>query len=181
MKIYTKTGDGGTTSLIGGRRVSKADVQVEAYGTLDELNSWLGLVACDLIEDAPLHKFLLQMQGVLLKIGGFYSFDFASGKSFDYPFVEDADIEELERWIDELDATLPPLDHFILPGGTPASCHAHIARTVCRRAERALVGLVERMNVEATRACMAQRYINRLSDFLFVLARYQNEVPKVSF
>ncbi|MDE7356943.1 MAG: ATP:cob(I)alamin adenosyltransferase, partial [Bacteroidales bacterium] len=72
-------------------------------------------------------------------------------------------------------------DHFILPGGTPASCHAHIARTVCRRAERALVGLVERMNIEATRACMAQRYINRLSDFLFVLARYQNEVPKVSF
>lgn len=167
--------------MIGGRRVSKADPQVEAYGTLDELNSWVGLVACDLVKDEPLHKFLLQIQGVLFKIGGFYSFDFASGKSFDYPFVEDADIEELERWIDELDATLRPLDHFILPGGTPASCHTHIARTVCRRAERALVGLEKSMNAEATRACMAQRYINRLSDFLFVLARYQNEVRAVSF
>ena len=161
--------------------MSKADAQVEAYGTLDELNSWIGLVACDLWEVEPLYKALLHIQSVLFKIGGFYSFDFASGKSFDYPFVEDSDIEELERWIDKLDATLPPLDNFILPGGTPASCHAHIARTVCRRGERALIGLAERVNVEATRACTAQRYINRLSDFLFVLARYQNEVPKASF
>lgn len=167
--------------MIGGRRVSKADPQVEAYGTLDELNSWVGLVACDLVEDEPLHRFLLQIQSVLFKIGSFYSFDFASGKSFDYPFVEDADIEALERWIDELDATLPPLDNFILPGGTPASCHAHIARTVCRRGERALIGLVENANIDATRAHTAQRYINRLSDFLFVLARYQNEPEKRKF
>ncbi len=174
MKIYTKTGDGGTTSLIGGRRVSKADAQVEAYGTLDELNSWMGQVACDIKEDESLYNTILQIQSVLFKIGGFYSFDFASEKPFEYPFVEDIDIEILEKWIDKLDAALPPLDNFILPGGTPASCHAHIARTVCRRGERALIGLAE--SVDATRARTAQRYINRLSDFLFVLARYQNEV-----
>lgn len=177
MKIYTKTGDGGTTSLMGGRRVSKADAQVEAYGTLDELNSWLGLVACDLKEeDETLYQSILQIQSVLFKIGGFYSFDFASGKPFRYPFVEDTDIAALESLIDRIDAELPPLDNFILPGGTPAACHAHIARTVCRRGERALVGLADRVDVEATRAHTAQRYINRLSDFLFVLARYKNEV-----
>ncbi|MDE7073327.1 MAG: cob(I)yrinic acid a,c-diamide adenosyltransferase, partial [Bacteroidales bacterium] len=165
-----------TTSLIGGRRVRKDDAQVEVYGTLDELNSWLGLLMTyrKVLDDDD-RRFIEQIQRNLFKIGGFYSFDFESGKDFSYPFVEETDVKALEEAIDRMDGRLPALTDFILPGGFRAAAQTHVARTVCRRCERLMVGFQGMLpEKERDRERLALRYVNRLSDYLFVLARYEN-------
>lgn len=157
MKIYTRTGDQGETSLFGGRRVAKNDPRIEAYGTVDELNSFLGAVAVD---DIP------AIQSDLFEIGA----HLASPGTSRFPGVDASRIEQLERSIDEMERELAPLTSFILPGGSPAAAQLHIARTVCRRAERRVVALED--DSSATQSTL--RYLNRLSDWLFVAARFAN-------
>ena len=173
MKIYTRTGDTGDTSLFGGARVAKNDPRIEAYGTVDELNSFIG-VARSAWPASPIDIDLHQMQMDLFEIGA----HLASPGMSRFPGVEEKRIEELERAIDAMEAELEPLKSFILPGGAPASAHLHVARTVCRRAERLVVGLHD--DSPATQSSI--RYLNRLSDYLFVAARFINSrlgVPDV--
>jgi cob(I)alamin adenosyltransferase len=161
VKIYTRTGDRGETSLFGGARVPKNDPRIDAYGTIDELNSCLGVVLA-IERDAQ----LLAVQRDLFEIGA----HLASPGTSRFAGVEASRIEELERGIDAMEAELAPLKSFILPGGTPAAAQLHVARTVCRRAERLVVALHD--NDPATQSSIA--YLNRLSDYLFVAARYAN-------
>lgn len=167
MKIYTKTGDDGTTGLFGGGRVSKASARIECYGTVDELNSVIGLaLAHGVSPDGS--QFLGTAQNTLFVLGA----DLATprGSKAQVERVAEHHVEELEGWIDHLDAKLPPLKTFILPGGTPAASALHVARTVCRRAERLCVAA----SAETDLGPMAVQYLNRLSDFLFTLARWEN-------
>ena len=184
MKVYTKTGDDGTTSLIGGQRVSKADAQVEAYGQLDELNSAIGyFYSCygnELSEEY--RTLLLNIQRDLFKIGTLLSFDFRSAQPFTYSFIEGKDIDKLEREIDAMQTVLPALRGFILPGGCASAAYVHQLRCICRRCERHVMALYERWAAEVTRGVsyasgfvLALRYINRLSDFFFVMARFLNK------
>lgn len=161
MKIYTRTGDRGETSLFGGARVPKNDPRIDAYGTVDELNSQLGVVLA-IAHDAQ----LLAVQRDLFEIGA----HLASPGTSRFAGVEAARIEELERGIDAMEAELAPLKSFILPGGTAPAAQLHVARTVCRRAERLVVALQD--DDPATQSSIA--YLNRLSDYLFVAARYAN-------
>ena len=161
MKIYTKTGDEGTTSLVGGERVSKASLRVNAYGDVDELISHLGVLRSETDEDLPLKR----IQCDLMKI----SAHFASGK--DIPALKKTgkeDIAFLEEQIDSLTAKLPPMNFFVLPAGPRASADCHVARTVCRRAERSAIA----MDSKTEQDSLGIRYLNRLSDYLFTLARY---------
>ncbi len=166
MKIYTKTGDTGQTGLYGGLRVSKADLRLETYGTVDELNSHLGLLA-SLTINASRKALLIEVQHDLFVIGSHLASDSAKKASLKLPTLEADLSEKLETAIDQWDAQLPAMTHFILPGGHKEVAQAHIARTVCRRAERITVALSE---VEAVDSPVLV-YLNRLSDFLFVLAR----------
>ncbi|MDE5575705.1 MAG: cob(I)yrinic acid a,c-diamide adenosyltransferase [Bacteroidales bacterium] len=174
MKIYTKSGDKGATSLIGGRRVDKCDAQVEVYGTIDELNSHLGLLAAYPVHTPQQRALLQDIQRCLFGIGGFYSFDFSAGREFTLPFPATGNVERLENAIDEMEKALPALKSFILPGGTVAAAQAQVARTVCRRCERRMAGFAGVPQNYAALESVAKAYINRLSDFLFVAARYIN-------
>lgn len=174
MQIYTKGGDKGTTSLVGGRRVAKCDAQVEVYGSLDELNSHLGLLAAYPVHSPEEEALLNEIQRCLFCVGGFYSFDFARGDAFSLPFLKEEDVLALEQAIDRMTAFLPPLKSFILPGGTLAAAQAHVTRTVCRRCERKMSGFSGIPQAEAEKELLAKAYVNRLSDFLFILARYLN-------
>jgi cob(I)alamin adenosyltransferase len=169
MRIYTKTGDGGETGLFGGGRVPKNDERVEAYGAVDEANAIIGTVLAS-IEDAQVAETLVWVQERFFEVGAILATpkDARSRKAITH--VEDADIERLERWIDAMEETLPPLRTFILPGGTPAGAGLHQARTVVRRAERRVVALTQRGDVDES----VLRFLNRLSDFLFVAARWVN-------
>jgi cob(I)alamin adenosyltransferase len=176
VKIYTKTGDDGTTGLFGDQRVPKDALRVEVYGTLDEANSILGLA---LAAGAPeeLARVLLDLQSGLFDLGA----DLATprGERPDPSYlrrIDDTHVERLERLIDRFEADLPPLANFILPGGTATAAHLHHARTVVRRAERALVTLGRAENTGPS----ARRFVNRLSDLLFVLARWANHAAGVS-
>jgi cob(I)alamin adenosyltransferase len=166
MKIYTRTGDQGQTSLLGGSRVPKDHLRIEAYGTIDELNSHLGLLRDWSTER---HKVLLQdVQTILFSIGSrLASGSEAEADTFKVPHVTDVQVAALEAAMDELDKELPTMRNFILPGGHPAVSQAHICRTVCRRAERRCVQLAAHEEVPA----VLIRYLNRLSDHLFVVAR----------
>jgi len=164
FKIYTKTGDKGKTSLWGGARVPKNHIRIESYGTIDELNSYLGVV-CDQIENSKLRKQLLTVQHRLFSIGSILATD--PSKEMPTPDIKTSDVETLETWIDDLEKDLPPLKNFILPGGHTAASFAHVARCVCRRAERLVVALNEENTVHE----LVLSYLNRLSDYLFVLAR----------
>lgn len=164
MKIYTKTGDAGQTSLFGGQRLSKDDLRIEAYGTVDELNACLGLLR-DHLTDASVRETLWVIQNRLFTIGAHLAT--APGKTGVGPDLEEADVELLEQGIDSMEAQLPPLRNFILPGGHPAVSFCHLARTVCRRAERRVVSLANQETVPE----ILIRYLNRLSDYLFVLGR----------
>lgn len=166
MKIYTKTGDDGTTGLLGGVRVSKADAQIEAYGTIDELNSYLGLLR-DTFENPSTQVQLTIIQNQLFVIGSHLA-TAEKGTNMSLPELEANAIEQLEVWMDEMDNKLAALQHFILPGGHPISSYAQIARCVCRRAERRMV----EMNMENNRFSTEIKFINRLSDYLFILARF---------
>ncbi len=171
MKVYTKTGDKGTTLLIGGTRVPKHDIKIDAYGTVDELNAYLGLLR-DKIASAYLEE-LLQIQNRLFTLGSFLALDpdkakLPNGKArLDIKPIAQEDIDFLEHRIDQMDQSLPPMTHFVLPGGHEQVSICHICRTVCRRAERKATLLNEVSPVSENLI----KYLNRLSDYLFVLAR----------
>ncbi len=172
MKIYTRGGDAGETSLHGGERVRKDALRVEAYGAVDETNAVIGLALADLV-DADLCALLGEVQRRLFDVGGELAttdVEERARKGKAIPRVGDADVLALERAIDRLETELEPLRNFILPGGARAAGALHLARTVCRRAERGVVRLAEREAVAPTLI----RYLNRLSDFLFVAARAVN-------
>ena len=160
MKIYTKGGDRGQTSLVGGTRVSKAHDKIEAYGTVDELNSAIGIIASSNEEYAA---FLNTIQHKLFNAGSILASE--NDLSFELPTIQLSDIELLEKEIDRLEKGLPRLKNFILPGGSMISAHTHLARCICRRAERRIVGL------EEDKYALILQYLNRLSDYLFVLSR----------
>ena len=168
MKIYTKTGDRGKTSLIGGTKVLKSDPRIEAYGTVDELNSYIGLVS-DFSGDDHMKNILKEIQDRLFTIGSELACDPGKKTKVSIPDLEESDVELLEKEIDKMDEQLPAMKHFILPGGLPAVSFTHIARCVCRRAERGCVNLQEK---EGTVDYLIIKYLNRLSDYLFTLARY---------
>ncbi len=177
MKIYTKTGDTGETGLFGGKRISKGALRIETYGTVDELNACLGLFRDHLTQE-ELRAELLTIQHRLFSIGSALACD------PEKPALEldlrTTDIDHLERAIDRMDEVLPPLRNFVLPTGHPAVSHAHLARTVCRRAERRVVELAQQEAVSE----LVLRYLNRLSDYLFVAARLAgqfNDVPEVKW
>jgi cob(I)alamin adenosyltransferase len=169
VKIYTRTGDGGETALFDGTRVSKADPRVAAYGDIDELHAWLGFARASLT-DAQLSAMVEQIQRDLFALGARLadpSHKIAARVT--KAVVESDDVKRLEDWIDLLESELPPLRRFILAGGSPSGAAFHVARTVCRRAERAIVSLGEdAIDPEV------MIYVNRLSDLLFVLARIVN-------
>ncbi|MEI9942742.1 MAG: cob(I)yrinic acid a,c-diamide adenosyltransferase [Chitinophagaceae bacterium] len=167
-KIYTKTGDKGTTSLIGGTKVPKSHLRIEAYGTTDELNSYIGLCK-DLLTDAHSKKILQEIQDRLFTIGSSLACDPAKEPKMKIPDLEEEDITLLEKEIDTMNEAIPPMKSFILPGGHATVSHLHIARCICRRAERCCVRLeLEKEEIEP----IVIKYLNRLSDYLFVLARY---------
>ncbi|MEE1885860.1 cob(I)yrinic acid a,c-diamide adenosyltransferase [Pedobacter flavus] len=168
MKIYTKTGDKGLTSLIGGKRVPKNHERIEAYGTVDELNSYIGLISTQKTDPETL-KILKEIQDRLFTIGATLAADPETSR-MKIPDLHNSDIELLEREIDKINLIIPPLKHFVLPGGTEAVAFCHVARCVCRRAERLVVGLAIENEIEEKVII----YLNRLSDYLFVLSRKFN-------
>jgi cob(I)alamin adenosyltransferase len=165
MKIYTRTGDSGKTSLVEGTRLSKAHERIEAYGTVDELNSFIGLLADQ--DASESHRTVLKtIQDKLFVIGANLASD-PTKRAERIPPVKESDIEILEQLMDEMDIQLPELRHFVLPGGHPAVSLAHVCRTVCRRAERCVIRLASDEEVPE----LIVPYLNRLSDFFFVLSR----------
>jgi len=174
MKIYTRTGDKGQTSLLSGKRVAKDSLRIEAYGTIDELNSHIGMLR-DLSGELKT-ELLTDIQVKLFDIGSRLAAGTAeTAEKFKVPTTSDADVKELEDAMDAMDAELPPMRNFILPGGHPAVSQAHICRTVCRRAERIAIRLAAEEPVPE----IVVRYLNRLSDLLFVLARWTGQQLKV--
>jgi cob(I)alamin adenosyltransferase len=175
LKIYTKTGDGGKTSLIGGTRLPKSHIRIETYGTTDELNSWIGLVR-DLIVNEAQREILKEAQDRLFTIGSSLACDPEKEPRMKIPDLVETDIQLLEKAIDSMNEHIPPMKFFILPGGHPVISQIHIARCVCRRAERLCVNMqVQELFVEPR----AIKYLNRLSDYLFVLARFIGYEMKV--
>ena len=174
-KIYTRTGDGGTTSLTDGTRIPKDDVRIEAYGTVDELNSVIGLARAHNV-GVPLHEILNDVQNDLFVVGAQLATPDGAPTHEKMPTLPDRVVELLEEKIDALSAEIPALTQFILPGGSHAAALLHMARTVCRRAERHAVALAR---VAATDP-LYEKYLNRLSDLLFVAARYANCTADVS-
>ena len=168
FKIYTKTGDKGTTSLIGGTKVPKSHLRIESYGTVDELNSYTGLVS-DLLTDAVSKAMLKEIQDRLFTIGSSLACDPEKEPKMKIPDLKETDITVLENEMDRMNAILPEMKSFILPGGHATVSTIHIARCVCRRAERICVNMQQQdLFVDA----LVIKYLNRLSDYLFVLARY---------
>lgn len=165
MKIYTKKGDEGQTSLIGGTRVPKHHVRIEAYGTVDELNSWIGYLRDQGISSGHI-ALMLEIQDRLFTIGSLLASESEAAK-MKLPSLRESDVTALEEAMDALDGTLPEMRSFVLPGGHPVVSICHITRTVCRRAERNCVLLSEQGHVDP----LVLKYLNRLSDYLFVLAR----------
>ena len=169
MKIYTKTGDEGETGLFGGARLSKASLRVEAYGEVDELNSSVGWARVA-VDDSALDALLNQIQNDLFEVGAELGSTTERKQKSAMPLIDEAQVEALERAIDEYEQGPPPLTSFVLPGGSESAARFHVARCVCRRAERSLVALGAK---DAVRGELF-RYLNRLSDLLFVLARHAN-------
>jgi len=166
MRVYTKTGDDGTSGLIGGTRVEKYDLRLESYGTVDELNSWIGLICSQKIDPAS-RDLLLSVQNNLFVIGARLATDLSKADlSSKLPFKAE-DIAKLENEMDRILDQLPPMEHFVLPGGSNTISYCHLARTVCRRAERRVCQLSKEVTIPAELI----KYLNRLSDYLFVLSR----------
>jgi cob(I)alamin adenosyltransferase len=168
-KIYTRSGDKGKTSLVGGFRVSKAHPRIEAYGTVDELNSFTGLLIAE-TDRKEIEDLLLFIQSKLFTVGAYLATDPSKTEYKIESNISDYDIEKLESAIDEIDATLPKLQSFVLPGGSHSSATAHVCRTVCRRAERLCYRLTE-TGIEVEEPVLI--FLNRLSDLLFVIARQE--------
>ena len=167
--IYTKTGDKGSTSLVGGKRVQKTHIRLESYGTIDELNSYIGWLNCEMKEHAH-HDFLLFLQHKLFTVGSYLATETESKKPHAASIITGDDIARIEAQIDEIDASLPRLNRFILPGGNEAASRAHICRSVARRAER----IVYRVADDFPVADEVLIFLNRLSDYFFVLAREES-------
>ncbi len=168
LKIYTKTGDLGQTSLIGGTQVSKSNIRIDTYGTVDELNSFIGMVS-DYVNEVNTKKILKEIQDRLFTIGSSLACDPDKEPMMKIPDLKESDITLLETEIDKMNNELPSMKNFILPGGHLAVSTTHVARCVCRRAERICVNMKEQqMFVEP----LVIKYLNRLSDYLFVLSRY---------
>jgi cob(I)alamin adenosyltransferase len=174
-KIYTKAGDKGSTVLIGGTKVLKSHLRIEAYGTVDELNSYLGLCR-DLLTNKNSGLLIKEIQDRLFTIGSSLACDPEKEPKMKLPDLVDEDVKTLESAIDKMNETLPPMRNFIIPGGHPAVSHLHIGRCICRRAERCIVRLLaDKEEVES----IIITYLNRLSDYLFVLARYTAHELKI--
>lgn len=168
IKIYTKTGDLGTTSLIGGTKVPKSHIRIDTYGTVDELNSWIGVVS-DYTPDEQIKAVLKEIQDRLFTVGSSLACDPEKEPLMKIPDLKESDIEFLEQQIDQMNTQLPAMKFFVLPGGHLAISQSHVARCVCRRAERCCVNMQEQdIFVEP----LVIKYLNRLSDYLFVLSRY---------
>ena len=166
MKIYTKKGDKGKTQLFGGTIISKDNNRLECYGTIDELNAYIGHIY-DQDIDIDSKKIMLKIQNTLFDLGSNVAFD-QKKENTHIPFLDEKDVMEIEKEIDKIESKLSPLTNFILPSGHPITSTCHIARTVCRRAERKLVALMKKEKIDGVNI----KYLNRLSDFLFVLGRY---------
>lgn len=176
FKIYTKTGDLGKTSLIGGTKVSKSHLRIESYGTVDELNSYIGLVN-DMISDEHSRSMLKEIQDRLFTIGSSLACDPDKETLMKIPDLKETDITVLENEMDKMNEVLPAMKSFILPGGHPAISTAHVVRCVCRRAERICVHMQEeKLFIDP----LVIKYLNRLSDYLFVLARYVGHLLNVA-
>ncbi|HBS87616.1 MAG: ATP:cob(I)alamin adenosyltransferase [Bacteroidetes bacterium GWF2_38_335] len=167
--IYTRTGDKGTTSLVGGKRVKKNHIRIEAYGTVDELISWIGYLRDHNLQQQVIES-LVVIQDKLMVCASLLATENET-ENIKNPVLTESDIEYLEGEIDEMEKSLTPLTNFILPGGSPASSVSHICRTVCRRAERRVIDLADLEDTDE----IIIRYLNRLSDFLFVLSRRLNK------
>lgn len=165
MKIYTKTGDNGSTSLVGGTRVSKTELRIESYGTVDELNSYIGLVRDQAVNEKR-KDILKEIQDRLFTIGSILASEPEQTKKR-IPDLLESDVELLEKEMDRMDTFLDPMRYFILPGGHQSISFAHLARTVCRRAERIVLKLSEESEIDE----LIIKYLNRLSDYIFVLCR----------
>jgi cob(I)alamin adenosyltransferase len=165
MKIYTRTGDKGNTSLVGGKKVPKSHIRIEAYGTVDELIAHIGMLR-DMLSEPATGELLPDIQDRLMTCAAILATDCEDCRVA-IPEMNEADINNLENAIDQMEASLPPLNSFVLPGGHIASSQCHIARTVCRRAERQII----RLSAELFVPEIVIKYINRLSDYLFVLSR----------
>ncbi len=172
FKIYTKTGDKGGTSLIGGERVPKSHIRIESYGTVDELNSYIGMVN-DMAQNEQIGSWLREIQDRLFTVGSVLATAPDKDIKMKLPDLHDADVTWLEQRIDEMNEVLPEMRSFILPGGNLSSSTCHVARCVCRRAERICVFMQEHQEVIPP---LVIQYLNRLSDFLFVLARYLSHI-----
>ncbi len=170
MKIYTRTGDLGTTSLVGGQRVAKDSIRLEAYGTVDELNSYIGLLMATEGVEEEVAKTLRAVQNKLFNIGAYLATDNSDSPMTEPQGLGQETISYLENCIDRLTEQIPPMHCFVLPGGSLASAQAQVCRTVCRRAERRVITLGNNVRVDPS----VIRYLNRLSDYLFTLARYLN-------
>ncbi|BAV08814.1 cob(I)alamin adenosyltransferase [Filimonas lacunae] len=180
FKIYTKTGDGGKTSLIGGTKVPKSHIRIDSYGTVDELNSYIGLIG-DSVTEEGVKAMLKEIQDRLFTVGASLACDPDKEPAMRMPDLKETDVTALEQAIDAMNEVLPVMKHFILPGGHVAVSTTHIARCVCRRAERICVDMqVQELYIDA----LVIKYLNRLSDYLFVLARYIGhllQVPEVAW
>jgi cob(I)alamin adenosyltransferase len=185
MKIYTKTGDKGKTSLFSGERISKCHDRVETYGEVDELNSFAGMISAWLPQKEQDLVFEIQsIQKILFTIGSWLATTPDSSSILRLAPLKHSHVEDLEKAIDRMDETLPLLQTFILPGGGPASAAAHVARTVCRRVERHVIRLVQNEKIMEQKIedqmAIIQQYLNRLSDYFFVLARYCNKTANIA-
>lgn len=165
--LYTKTGDKGTTSLVGGTRISKASVRLDSYGTIDELNAYLGLLLCETDKEEPQNETLRFIQHKLFSVGGYLASEPDSPYFKPGCTISEENIVRIEKQIDAIDASLPKLNAFVLPGGSRSAAIASISRTICRRAERIICALNEESPVDDT----VLRFVNRLSDYLFALSR----------
>ena len=167
--IYTRTGDKGMTSLVGGARVPKTHIRLEAYGTVDELSAQLGLL-CTYLDEETDRELVLWVQNKLFTVGSYLATDQEQTELSIESQVTDADVMRLEKAIDEIDSSLPPLKAFVIPGGDRSAAVAHVCRTVCRRAERRILEMSETCELDV----LVTSFMNRLSDYLFVLSRKLN-------
>jgi cob(I)alamin adenosyltransferase len=175
MKIYTKTGDAGKSALIGGTRLPKDHIRFETYGTVDELNSWIGMVRDTMLEQDKI-DLLKEVQDRLFTIGSSLACDPDKDISLKIPDLLESDVEFLEKSMDAINETIPPMRFFILPGGHPTISQLHVARCVCRRAERLCVHMQQ---IDEFIEPLVIKYINRLSDYLFCLARHMHHTLNV--